>query len=62
MDGLQQGRVKRLANVCAELAVKGLQVRPCSAASWMVCKWDLSRHCKRVEDLERFLLVVGGTV
>lgn len=53
---------KRLANVCAKLALKGFQVHPCRIEGWLVCKWDLSRYCRRLEDLERFLTVVGGTV
>lgn len=51
---------KRLANLKAQLALRGFAVHDTASGGWLVARWDRSHYCPRLIDLEAFLRRVGG--
>lgn len=52
---------KRLATVTAQLALKGFQVHKVTTGGFFVARWNLTRYCHALEDLEAFARQVGAT-
>jgi len=48
---------KRFSTIQAALALRGFEVRACDGGGWFVTRWNLTRFCRGVEDLESFLVV-----
>ena len=51
---------KRLATVTAQLALKGFQVHELTTGGFFCAKWNLTKYCAAVEDLEAFARQVGA--
>jgi hypothetical protein len=51
---------KRLATVTAQLALKGFQVYPVATGGYFVARWDRTKFCAAIEDLEAFAAQVGA--
>ncbi|KRC11515.1 hypothetical protein ASE11_19090 [Hydrogenophaga sp. Root209] len=45
---------KRLANLKALFALKGFAVHDVSTGGWFVAKWNLTKFCPALADLESF--------
>jgi len=54
------GYTKRLANVTAQLAVKGFSLYPLTDETLLVTRWNMSRVLPSIEAAERFYRMVGG--
>lgn len=52
---------KRVANIKAELALRGFSTHDTVPGGWLVARWNMSLYCPRVEDLAAFLRRVGGS-
>jgi len=46
---------KRFATVRAELALAGFEVRECVQGGWFVSRYNLTKFCRAIEDLEAML-------
>lgn len=57
---LQPVDSKRLATVTAQLALKGYQTYPVTMGGFFVAKWNLTKFCPALEDLEAFASQVGA--
>lgn len=51
---------KRVANVTAQLALEGFQVHAVTTGGYFVARWNLTKFCAAVEDLEAFARQVGA--
>jgi hypothetical protein len=51
---------KRLATVIAQLALKGFQVHPLATGGFFCAKWNLTKYCAALDDLEAFARQVGA--
>ena len=56
-DALEQ---KRVATLKAQLALKGFAVHDVSTGGYFVARWNLTRFCPAIDDLERFARQVGA--
>lgn len=46
---------KRFATVRAQLALAGFDVRECLEGGWFVSRYNLTKFCRHLEDLEAML-------
>lgn len=53
---------KRIATLKAALALSRFVVHETATGGWLVARWDRSQYCARVEELEAFLIRIGGRV
>lgn len=51
---------KRLVTLKAQMALRGFQVHDTATDGWLVARWNLSRYCKTLDDLEDFARQVGA--
>lgn len=51
---------KALATVTAQLALKGFQVHALAVGGYFVARWNLTRYCAALEDLQAFARQVGA--
>ncbi len=51
---------KRLANVKAHLALRGFAIHDVSTGGYFVAKWNLTKFCPALADLESFAAQVGA--
>lgn len=51
---------KRAATVTAQLALKGFAVHDVSTGGYFVAKWNLTKFCPALADLEAFASQVGA--
>jgi hypothetical protein len=51
---------KRVSTLKAQLALRGFAVHDTVTGGWLVAKWDQSKYCQRIEDLEAFARRVGA--
>lgn len=51
---------KREATVTAQLALKGFQVHPVATGGYFIARWNLTKFCAAIEDLETFARQVGA--
>ncbi|MDZ4397975.1 hypothetical protein [Hydrogenophaga sp.] len=51
---------KRLATLKAQLALKGFQVHDVTTGGWFVSRWNLTKFCPALADLEAFASQVGA--
>lgn len=58
-DAIDQG--KAVATLTAQLALKGFQVHPVTTGGYFVAKWNLTKFCPALEDLQAFAERVGAT-
>lgn len=56
-DALEQ---KRLATLKAQLALRGFQVHDVSTGGYFVSRWNLTKYCPAIDDLEAFARQVGA--
>ncbi|MES2842472.1 MAG: hypothetical protein V4794_19510 [Pseudomonadota bacterium] len=52
--------LKRIATVKAQLAIKGFAVHDVSTGGYFVAKWNLTKFCPALADLESFAAQVGA--
>lgn len=52
---------KRLANLKALFALKGFAVHEVTVGGFFVSKWNLTKFCPALADLESFAQQVGAT-
>lgn len=52
--------LKRLATLKAQLALRGFEVHDTATDGWLVARWNLSRYCATLEDLQAFAKRVGA--
>lgn len=50
---------KRLANLKAQLALRGFAVHDTVTGGWLVARWDRAHYCPHLIDLEAFARRVG---
>lgn len=58
-QGPEGNDAKRLANLKAGFALRGFEVRECSAGGYFVSRWNLTKFCPANADLESFAIRVG---
>lgn len=51
---------KRIATIKAQLALKGFAVHDVSIGGYFVAKWNLTKFCPALADLESFAAQVGA--
>jgi hypothetical protein len=51
---------KRLANLKAQLALKGFAVHEVISGGYFVSRWNLTKFCAALQDLESFAAQVGA--
>lgn len=51
---------KLLATIKAKMALRGFQVHDTVTGGWLVARWNLSRYCPTLEDLQAFAEQVGA--
>lgn len=51
---------KYQATLTAQLALKGFQVHPVTTGGFFVAKWNLTKFCPALEDLDAFARQVGA--
>lgn len=51
---------KYQATLTAQLAIKGFQVHPVTTGGFFVAKWNLTKFCPAIEDLQAFAEQVGA--
>lgn len=56
-DALEQ---KRLATLKAQFALRGFQVHDVSTGGYFVARWNLTKFCPAIVDLEAFARQVGA--
>lgn len=59
-ETVQVGEVKRLATLKAQLCLKGFAVHDVSTGGYFVAKWNLTKFCPALADLEAFASQVGA--
>lgn len=57
-DHIEQG--KAVATLTAQLALKGFQVHPVTTGGYFVAKWNLTKFCPAMADLQAFAEQVGA--
>ncbi|MGX5650195.1 hypothetical protein ACWKW4_08065 [Hydrogenophaga borbori] len=57
---IDAGQQKRLATVTAQLALQGFQAYPVATGGFFVSRWDRTKFCAALEDLEAFARQVGA--
>ncbi|MDN8615484.1 hypothetical protein [Variovorax ginsengisoli] len=55
-----EDQAKQLANLKAQLALRGFTVHDVSSGGWVIGRWDRTLFAAKLADLEAFLLRVGG--
>ena len=53
-------QAKRLATIKAHMALRGFQVHDTVTGGWLVARWNLSRYCATLDDLQAFAEQVGA--
>ncbi len=53
---------KRLSTLTAQLALQGYQVHPVATGGYFVARWDKTKFCRAIDDLEAFARQVGAAV
>lgn len=53
-------QAKRLSNLKALMALRGFQVHDTVTGGWLVARWNLSRYCATLDDLQAFAEQVGA--
>ena len=51
---------KRLATLTAQLALKGFQVHQVTSGGFFVARWNLTKYCPALADLQAFAEQVGA--
>lgn len=51
---------KQCATLTAQLALKGFQVHPVTTGGYFVAKWNLTKFCPALADLQAFAEQVGA--
>lgn len=51
---------KRIANLKAGLALRGFAVHDCTTGGYFVSRWNLTKFCPALADLESFAAQVGA--
>ncbi len=54
--------MKRIASLKAGFALRGFGVRECAAGGYFVHRWNLTKFCPALSDLESFAAQVGAPV
>jgi len=52
---------KRVATLTAQLALKGFQVHQVTIGGYFVARWDRTKYCAALADLQAFAEQVGAT-
>ncbi len=50
---------KRFANARAQLALRGFECRECVEGGFFVSRWNLTKFCRELADLEAFAVEVA---
>ncbi|QHE85891.1 hypothetical protein [Hydrogenophaga sp. BPS33] len=58
IDPVDSGKYQ--ATLTAQLALKGFQVHPLAVGGFFVCKWNLTKYCAALEDVQAFAEQVGA--
>lgn len=59
-DTAQLDSAKQVATLTAQLALRGYQVHPVTTGGYFVARWNLTKFCPALADLEAFASQVGA--
>lgn len=59
-DTAQVDSAKQVATLTAQLALRGYQVHPVTTGGYFVARWNLTKFCPALADLQAFASQVGA--